>query len=188
MLLVQGMSGAGKTSLFKAGLLPLLDLRPVEGIAQWITVSLRPSESDPSMRELGALGVLASRLSERVPAIARIGSGVRKLAEALHARPEEAVAMIATCAAADADRANIDPRRVRLLIYVDQLEEAFTLPDSSRHGGIAVRRTGGARALADHLGRGHAAQRFRASPGGPSRVHAVPRPQRLLHADAAAFR
>jgi tetratricopeptide (TPR) repeat protein len=130
VLLVQGMSGAGKTSLFKAGLLPLLDLHPVEGIAQWITVSLRPSESDPSMREQGALGVLASRLSDRLPAIARIGSGVRKLAEALHARPEEAVATIATCAAADADRANIDPRRVRLLIYVDQLEEAFTLPDS----------------------------------------------------------
>lgn len=131
LLLVQGMSGAGKTSLFKASLLPLLDLHPVEGIAQWITVSLRPSESDPSMRELGALGVLASRLSDQVPAIARLGTSVRQLAEALHARPEEAVATIATCVAADADRANAEPKRVRLLIYVDQLEEAFTLPDSS---------------------------------------------------------
>jgi len=131
LLLVQGMSGAGKTSLFKAGLLPLLELHPVEGIARWITVSLRPSESDPAMREQGALGVLASRLSEQVPAIARLGTGVRQLAEALHARPEEAVATIATCMAADADRANAEPRRVRLLIYVDQMEEAFTLPDSS---------------------------------------------------------
>ena len=82
------------------------------------------------MREQGALGVLASRLSDRVPAIARIGSGVRKLAEALHARPEEAVATIMTSRYVIADRANIDPRRVRLLIYVDQLEEAFTLADS----------------------------------------------------------
>ncbi|MGP0057198.1 MAG: tetratricopeptide repeat protein [Steroidobacteraceae bacterium] len=131
LLLVQGMSGAGKTSLFKASLLPLLDLHPVEGIAQWITVSLRPSESDPSMRELGALGVLASRLSDRVPAIARLGTSVRQLVEALHARPEEAVATIATCVAADADRADAEPKRVRLLIYVDQLEEIFTLPDSS---------------------------------------------------------
>lgn len=131
LLLVQGMSGAGKTSLFKAGLLPLFGLRPVEGIAQWITVLLHPSESDPAMRDLGALGVLASRLSERVPAITRLGTTVLELAESLFERPDEAAAKIELCVAADAERAGIEPRRIRLLIYVDQLEEAFVNPDSS---------------------------------------------------------
>jgi tetratricopeptide (TPR) repeat protein len=131
LLLVQGMSGAGKTSLFKAGLLPLLDLRPVEGIAQWLAVSLRPSESDPAMREQGPLGVLASRLFDTIPAIARLGTTVGKLAESLYSRPQEAVGKIETWLAADADRASMEPRRVRLLVYIDQLEEVFTLPDSS---------------------------------------------------------
>ncbi len=131
LLLVQGMSGSGKTSLFKAGLLPLLALRPVEGIDEWITVLVHPSESDPAMRELGALGVLASRLAERVPAITRLGTTVRELADALFARPQEAVARIEACVAADAERAGIPPQRIRLLIYVDQLEETFANPASS---------------------------------------------------------
>lgn len=131
LLLVQGMSGAGKTSLFKAGLLPLLVLRPVEGIAQWITFHLHPSESDPDMRDRGALGVLAARLGERVPAIARLGTSMRELADAFFERPLEAAATIEIAVAADAELAGIEPRRVRLLVYVDQLEEAFSNPDTS---------------------------------------------------------
>jgi tetratricopeptide (TPR) repeat protein len=131
LLLVQGMSGAGKTSLFKAGLVPLLGLRPVEGIGQWIIAYLRPSESDPAMRDLGALGVLASRLSERIPAIARMGTSVSELAGDLFARPHEAAAKIEAWVAADAELAGMEPRLIRLLIYIDQLEEAFANPDSS---------------------------------------------------------
>jgi tetratricopeptide (TPR) repeat protein len=131
LLLVQGMSGSGKTSLFKAGLLPLLALRPVEGIAQWITIQVRPSESDPQMRELGALGVLASRLCEVVPAMTRLGTTVKTLAESLFARPDEAAAILEKGVAAEAERVGIEPKLVRLLIYIDQLEETFANPEST---------------------------------------------------------
>ena len=131
LLLVQGMSGSGKTSLFKAGLLPRLVLRPVEGIAEWITVYLHPSESDPAMRATGALGVLASRLIDAIPAIARLGTSPHQLAEALFSRPLEAVATLEQSVTTDAEAADIDPRRVRLLVYIDQLEEAFSNPDAS---------------------------------------------------------
>jgi tetratricopeptide (TPR) repeat protein len=131
VLLVQGMSGAGKTSLFKAGLLPLLALRPVEGIAQWLTINLRPSESDPTMRDFGALGVLASRLFERIPEIMRSGNTVPELAEALATRPQATAAKIESWIATESGIAGIEPGRVRLIIYVDQLEEAFANPDSS---------------------------------------------------------
>jgi tetratricopeptide (TPR) repeat protein len=137
LLLVQGMSGSGKTSLFKAGLLPLLVLRPVEGIAQWITVHLRPSESDPQMRELGALGVLASRLCELVPEMTRLGT-VQTLAENLFARPDEAAATLEKGMAAEAERVGIEARLVRLLIYVDQLEETFANPESSTREGPLI--------------------------------------------------
>ncbi len=138
LLLVQGMSGAGKTSLFNAGLLPLLALRPVEGIAQWITVHLHPSESDPQMRELGALGVLASRLCECVPAMTRLGTTVRMLAESLFARPDEAAAILERGVAAEAASVGMEPRLIRLLIYIDQLEETFANPESSTSEGPLI--------------------------------------------------
>jgi tetratricopeptide (TPR) repeat protein len=130
LLLVQGMSGSGKTSLFKAGLLPRLVLRPVEGIAQWITLQLHPSESDPAMRGTGALGVLASMLCQHVPALTRLGTA-SELAEELFSRPDAARLKIESAVAVDAAAADIDPSRIRLLIYIDQMEEAFTNPAAS---------------------------------------------------------
>jgi tetratricopeptide (TPR) repeat protein len=130
LLLVQGMSGTGKTSLFKAGLLPRLVLRPIEGIARWITVFLHPSESDPAMRETGALGVLASRLIAQVPAIAERGTE-EQLARSLWSRPREAAAAIEAGLAIEAAKVNLEPRLIRVILYIDQLEEAFSNPDAT---------------------------------------------------------
>src|SRR5579883_657526 len=118
LLLVQGMSGAGKTSLIKAGLIPLLELRPIEGIARWITLQLRPSEG-----EHGPIGVLARRLIERIPSIEHLGIPEPKLTEMLTTHPGEAVERLEMCLAAEAQRTRLEQHRIRVLIYVDQLEE-----------------------------------------------------------------
>jgi tetratricopeptide (TPR) repeat protein len=133
LLIVQGMSGSGKTSLIKAGLLPLLAHRPIEGIALWRSVSLRPSESSAAAPQAGPLGVLAMRIAEQLPAIERLGVSVAQLATALHDAPLEAVARIEMGLAAEAARSDTAPHRARLVIYIDQLEEAFTLNEALAH-------------------------------------------------------
>jgi tetratricopeptide (TPR) repeat protein len=124
-LLVQGISGGGKTSLFKAGLLPLLELRPIEGIAIWRVAAIRPSDSDPALKQWGSLAILASRIADTLPALARLGTPAQKLAELFWDRPEEATGRIETCLAAEAEAGGASLTSARLLIYVDQLEEVF---------------------------------------------------------------
>ena len=133
LLIVQGMSGSGKTSLINAGLLPLLAHRPIEGIAHWKAVSFRPSESSPAAPHAGPLGVLATRLAEQLPAIERLGVSVAQLAMALHDKPDEAVARLEMCLASETSRSDTAPHRARLIIYIDQLEEVFTLNESLPH-------------------------------------------------------
>jgi tetratricopeptide (TPR) repeat protein len=74
---------------------------------------------------------LASRLVDAVPAITRLGTSAHQLGEALASRPYDAATIIEAAISADAEAADVDPRRVRLLIYIDQLEEAFSNPDAS---------------------------------------------------------
>jgi tetratricopeptide (TPR) repeat protein len=127
LLLIIGMSGNGKTSLVRAGLLPFLEDRPIEGIARWYTLSVRPSDVDSSAPDAGVLGCLAMRILAALPAAARFGLAVRHLAEQLRAEPAAAAARIETYLAADAADRDIPAEQVRLLIYLDQLEEIFTL-------------------------------------------------------------
>ncbi len=127
LMLIIGMSGNGKTSLVRAGLLPLLEERPVEGIARWYTFSVRPSDVDKGAPEAGILGCLAARILAALPGGARFALPAPQLAEALRAEPAAAAARIETYLAAQAASQEIPAEQVRLLIYVDQLEEIFTL-------------------------------------------------------------
>jgi tetratricopeptide (TPR) repeat protein len=128
LLLIDGMSGNGKSSLVRAGLLPFLADRPVEGIASWYTVMARPSDVDREATQAGALGAIAAAISAALPAVASLGVSVAQLAAQLHTAPLVAAARIETYLAAEATAHRISPEQVRLLIYVDQLEEIFTLP------------------------------------------------------------
>lgn len=133
LLLIVGMSGNGKTSLVRAGLLPFLADRPVEGIAAWLTASMRPSEVDSAASELGVLGVLAARICAALPAAANLGATAPRLAESLHGEPRAAAARIETYLAAEAADRKIRPEQARLLVFIDQLEELFTVPAVGVH-------------------------------------------------------
>ncbi len=128
LLLINGMSGNGKTSLVRAGLLPFLADRPVEGIAAWYTVCVRPSDVDGSAPDGGVLGALAARIWATLPGAARFGLAAPQLAEVLRTEPAAAAGRIETYLAAEAAGSQIPAEQVRLLIYIDQLEEIFTLP------------------------------------------------------------
>ena len=128
LLLIIGMSGNGKTSLIRAGLLPFLEDRPVEGIACWLTLCVRPSDVDSSVPEAaGVLGCLAARIRDVLPGAAGFGLGIPQLAEELRREPATAAARIETYLAAEGAARKLPAGQVRLLIYLDQLEEIFTL-------------------------------------------------------------
>lgn len=127
LLLVQGMSGSGKTSLINAGLRPLLELRPVEGIAQWSIISIRPSDSIADLPDHRAFGALAAAILKALNAAAM---PIAKLADLLRSRPEVAAAHIDEWIVAAAPRDGNRRLTSRLVLYIDQLEEAF-LPSVS---------------------------------------------------------
>ncbi len=130
LLLVTGMSGNGKTSLIQAGLLPQLEFLPVEGIAAWDTVTLRPSDVDGAAPELLFFAALAARIIDRVGATAMHDTTVTALAREFADKPDAAVVRIenALWESASNRRHSPLPAHVRLLVYIDQLEELFTLP------------------------------------------------------------
>jgi tetratricopeptide (TPR) repeat protein len=136
LLLIVGMSGNGKTSLVRAGLLPFLADRPLEGIATWYIVSVRPSDVHSGATDAGVLGALAARISGALPGSAGFGLTVPQLAAALRSEPVAAAARIETYLAAEAARRKIPPEQVRLLVYIDQLEELFTLPATTAQASV----------------------------------------------------
>ncbi|WP_370947512.1 hypothetical protein AB5J62_08105 [Amycolatopsis sp. cg5] len=107
-------SGAGKSSLLRAGLLPALDCDRVPGANRWPRLVLTPT-SDP-------LWVLAANLA------ALTGGDVVKTVEELATDPRQCVPMLARALRPDA----------RLVVVVDQFEELFTLCADDRQRRVFV--------------------------------------------------
>ncbi|MGW0443795.1 nSTAND1 domain-containing NTPase [Streptosporangium sandarakinum] len=132
ILVVTAPSGAGKSSLLRAGLLPHLAKGRLPGRPEskhWPRLVLTPSE-DP-------LGELAAHL-------ANLTSGdAMSLAEALASAPDQASLVARQAVLNHRDGANRD----RLVLVVDQFEEVFSLEDKDDGKQAAARREAFVRAL-----------------------------------------
>jgi hypothetical protein len=129
-VLVFGMSGVGKSSLVRAGVLPLITQPGViEGIGLWRWCVFRPSDAAADLA-----GGLAAALTAHtaLPELQAAGVNTDQLAEFLRQAPEQAVLPLRVGlhrAAETVQAAEHLPRppETRLALVVDQLEELFTL-------------------------------------------------------------
>ena len=119
LLVVTGASGAGKSSLLRAGLLPVLARgQQVEGSQRWPQITMTPTK-DP-------LAELATQLEA-------LGRGnARAIRDELRLRPREAHMAVWSAVLAEAGRR--EPGRpapgggaARLVLIIDQFEQVFTL-------------------------------------------------------------
>jgi WD40 repeat protein len=130
-VLVFGGSGVGKSSLVRAGVLPLL-VNPgvIEGVGLWRRAILRPSE----VNEGDLFDALAAALMrpEALPEIGSDGTSVEKLASMLRNKPDGVGMLIKGALSQAAQKLQLEKRlkeqpRARLALVIDQLEELFTV-------------------------------------------------------------
>src|SRR6056297_343240 len=125
-VLLLGMSGGGKSSLARAGVLPMLTQPGViEGVGHWRRAVFRPSDVRGDL----FLGLATAMLREH--GLQLEDSGPEELAEVLKTSPSAAVMLIKSAlarnAAEQASRsADQRPPETRLALVVDQMEEIFT--------------------------------------------------------------
>jgi len=134
-VLVLGMSGGGKSSLIRAGVLPTI-AHPgvIEGVGLWRWAIFRPSDATGDIFEGLALALLSQNALPEMQ-----GANVAaELAQELRTDYDAAVERIrdALCDAAAANASEEKLTRAplaRLALYVDQLEEIFTRENIDAH-------------------------------------------------------
>ncbi|WP_043784724.1 tetratricopeptide repeat protein [Solidesulfovibrio alcoholivorans] len=146
-VLVLGASGCGKSSLVRAGVLPLL-IEPgvVDGVGLWRRAMLRPSDMAEDLF-MGLAKALADE--EAMPELLAGGTSLERLAADLRKAPggvgmvlRQGLAHVADLAKRDGVLLGDSPQ-ARLVLVVDQLEEIFQPPVAPEE------RAGFVRALAD---------------------------------------
>ena len=125
-VLVLGMSGGGKSSLARAGVLPMLTQPGViEGVGHWRRAVFRPSDVRGDL----FVGLATAMLRE--PGLRLEDTDAEEFAAVLKSSPAAAVTLIKTALAREASEqstrsADRRPPETRLGLVIDQMEEIFT--------------------------------------------------------------
>ena len=123
--LVLGMSGGGKSSVVRAGVLPMLT-RPgiIEGVGFWRRAVFRPTDVRGDI-----FAGLANALlrDDALPTLDSDGVGPDELAHVLRTSPQGATAMVRNALAREADV--LGKPNGRLALVIDQMEEMYTHDD-----------------------------------------------------------
>ena len=129
-VLILGMSGGGKSSLVRAGVLPTITQPGViEGIGLWRWAVFRPSDASGSLCEALATALTSS---SALPECCQQGLDARELGALLAEAPQRAAAPLRAAlrraAEAVAQKEKLPhPPEARVALLVDQMEEIFTL-------------------------------------------------------------
>jgi tetratricopeptide (TPR) repeat protein len=119
-VLILGMSGGGKSSVARAGVLPMLT-KPgvIEGVGFWRRAVFRPTD----VRGDVFTGLARSLLKEHaLPSLDSDGAGPEELAQVLRQSPQAATALVRAALA----RETGEKVNGRLALVIDQMEELFT--------------------------------------------------------------
>ncbi|MGB6541654.1 MAG: SUMF1/EgtB/PvdO family nonheme iron enzyme [Xanthobacteraceae bacterium] len=124
-VLVVGASGAGKSSVVKAGLLPDIKLQGMIGRVALVRHAIfRPSDGEGDLLAKLAAAIMST---DALPELPSLQYDVHGLAKLLAEAPAQAGLPIRQGLAAASRSANLtEIAEARLLIVVDQLEEIFT--------------------------------------------------------------
>ncbi|MER9019458.1 AAA family ATPase [Mesorhizobium sp. M0898] len=132
-LLIYGMSGSGKSSLVRAGLIPAVTQRgAVPGILLWRRCVMRPSEGPDAITSLSA----ALLRAEALPELAENGTAT-ELAATFRNNPDRALAFVRSALASTPSSGG--PGKARLVLAVDQMEELFTIETEPASRALFVR-------------------------------------------------
>lgn len=128
-ILVLGMSGGGKSSVIRAGVLPMLTQPGViEGVALWRRAIFRPGDTPGDL----FTGLASALLRDHgLPALDTESEGPQAFAQVLRDSPQSAVMLIRSALDQAAEKeAGARPAggriQSRLALVIDQMEEMFT--------------------------------------------------------------
>jgi len=129
-VLILGMSGGGKSSLVRAGVLPMLTQPGViEGVGLWRRAIMKPGDSPGDLFD----GLASCLLRENaLPELSADKTDIKELAKLLRETPKAAVPLIkgglsqAASEMAKKEQLTEQPT-ARLVLVVDQMEEMFSL-------------------------------------------------------------